>query len=548
MDHFNKKCILGLIAILLFGSNGFVFASEDSITQQVYVLVNSLSKDSKEIANFYITRRGIPESNILALEMSLKEEITLEDYVQTIHNPLLEILLKKKLVQGVVDSRVDQWGRKKMSVASHEIAFLVTTKGVPLKFTDFSEEKTKEEKRADAKSMEKLQASVDSELSSILLNYYSSLSGPLENKFSENRSEQAWEQSRIIRTARLDGPSVKTIKKRIEDSIYAEEYGLYGRAYFDLGGPYKQGDEWISKASESVENAYYEIDLEPTKALMGYKDRLDAPAIYMGWYKQTAYEQWKNFTIKVPRGAIAYHLHSYSATTIRTKKKAWVGPLLEKGYASTFGYVYEPFLGLTVRPDLFIESLLAGNSLGEAYFFANPAISWQSALIGDPLYRPFLRTLSEQLEMTQGGIFKNYVYLNEYYKNKKSLGEDEALAIAKKRLFQSPNLALMFTVGRDLIEKEAFDSAIHVMRPITLVSDFQLEDLALVDAIAQLLLKAGKKQLALKLYKNILFKNKLPKALELKLLEHGLSLAYLNGDYQFSSMVNKRILELEPMQ
>jgi uncharacterized protein (TIGR03790 family) len=548
MDHFNKKCILGLVAILLFGSNGFVFASEGSITQQVYVLVNSLSKDSKEIANFYITRRGIPESNILALEMSLKEEITLEDYVQTIHNPLLEILLKKKLVQGVVDSRVDQWGRKKMSVASHEIAFLVTTKGVPLKFTDFSEEKTKEEKRADAKSMEKLQASVDSELSSILLNYYSSLSGPLENKFSENRSEQAWEQSRIIRTARLDGPSVKTIKKRIEDSIYAEEYGLYGRAYFDLGGPYKQGDEWISKASEWVENAYYEIDLEPTKALMGYKDRLDAPAIYMGWYKQTAYEQWKNFTIKVPRGAIAYHLHSYSATTIRTKKKAWVGPLLEKGYASTFGYVYEPFLGLTVRPDLFIESLLAGNSLGEAYFFANPAISWQSILIGDPLYRPFLRTLSEQLEMTQGGIFKNYVYLNEYYKNKKSLGEDEALAIAKKRLFQSPNLALMFTVGRDLIEKEAFDSAIHVMRPITLVSDFQLEDLALADAIAQLLLEAGKKQLALKLYKNILFKNKLPKALELKLLEHGLSLAYLNGDYQFSSMVNKRILELEPMQ
>jgi hypothetical protein len=195
-----------------------------------------------------------------------------------------------------------------------------------------------------------------------------------------------------------------------------------------------------------------------------------------------------------------------------------------------------------------IESLLAGNSLGEAYFFANPAISWQSVLIGDPLYRPFLRTLSEQLEMTQGGIFKNYVYLNEYYKNKKSLGEDEALAIAKKRLFQSPNLALMFTVGRDLIEKEAFDSAIHVMRPITLVSDFQLEDLALADAIAQLLLEAGKKQLALKLYKNILFKNKLPKALELKLLEHGLSLAYLNGDYQFSSMVNKRILELEPMQ
>lgn len=548
MNHLRTKCILGLVFILFLGSNGTVFASEDSITHQVYVLVNSLSKESKEIADFYTTRRGIPKSNILALEMSLKEEISIEDYVRTIHNPLLKMLLERKLVQGVVDSRVDQWGRKKMSVASHDIAFLVTTHGVPLKFTDFSDEKTIEEKRTDAQSMEKLQASVDSELSSILLNYYSSFSGPIDNKLSGNKDEAAWKQSRIIRTSRLDGPSVKTIKKRIEDSIYAEAYGLHGRAYFDLGGPYKLGDEWISKASELVKNAYYEIDLENTKELMGFANRLDAPAIYMGWYRQTAYGQWRDFSIRVPRGAIAYHLHSYSATTIRNKKKAWVGPLLEKGYATTFGYVYEPFLGLTVRPDLFIESLLAGNSLGEAYFLANPAISWQSILIGDPLYRPFLKSLSDQLETTQGGISKNYIYLNEYYKNKELLGEHEAVTIAKRRLFENPNLALMFTVGRDLIEKEAFDSAIHIMKPMTLVSDFHLEDLALVDAVAQLFLKAGKKQLALKLYQNMLFKNKLPKTLELKLLENGLSVAYLNGDYQFSSKVNKRILELEADQ
>jgi len=548
MNHFRTKCILGLVFILFFGSNCTVFASEDSITHQVYVLVNSLSKESKEIADFYTTQRGIPKSNILALEMSLKEEISIEDYVRTIHNPLLKMLLERKLVQGVVDSRVDQWGRKKMSVASHDIAFLVTTHGVPLKFTDFSDEKTIEERRTDAQSMEKLQASVDSELSSILLNYYSSFSGPIDNKLSGNKDEAAWKQSRIIRTSRLDGPSVKTIKKRIEDAIYAEAYGLHGRAYFDLGGPYKLGDEWISKASELVKDAYYEIDLENTKKLMGFANRLDAPAIYMGWYRQTAYGQWRDFSIKVPRGAIAYHLHSYSATTIRTQKKAWVGPLLEKGYATTFGYVYEPFLGLTVRPDLFIESLLAGNSLGEAYFLANPAISWQSILIGDPLYRPFLKSLSDQLETTQGGIFKNYIYLNEYYKNKELLGEHEAVTIAKRRLFENPNLALMFTVGRDMIEKEAFDSAIHIMKPMTLVSDFHLEDLALVDAVAQLFLKAGKKQLALKLYQNMLFKNKLPKTLELKLLENGLSVAYLNGDYQFSSKVNKRILELEADQ
>jgi hypothetical protein len=107
-------------------------------------------------------------------------------------------------------------------------------------------------------------------------------------------------------------------------------------------------------------------------------------------------------------------------------------------------------------------------------------------------------------------------------------------------------MALMITVARALVVKEEFSSAIHTLKPVTFVNDFQLEDLLLVDEIAQLLLKAGEKKLALKLYKKILFKNKLPKALEIKLLDHGLSLAYSNGDLKFSSMINKRILELKP--
>ena len=546
MSHLSAKCTLGLVCILLFGSNGFGLSNEDSIAQQVYVLVNSLSEDSQEIANYYIAKRGIPKSNILALEMSSKEEISIKDYVQTIHNPLLDMLLEKELVEGIVDSRRDKWGRKKMSVASHKIAFLVTTKGVPVKFTDPLKGRTEEERQADELSMEKLQASVDSELSGILLNYYSSLSGPIENKLFENKSEETWKQSRIIRTSRLDGPSVKIIKQIIKDTIYAEERGLHGRAYFDLGGPYKLGDEWILKASELLKDAYYEIDLEKTKDLMGYANRLDAPAIYMGWYRHTAYDQWQNSSIKVPRGGIAYHLHSFSAKTIRTKKKAWVAPLLEKGYATTFGYVYEPFLALTVRPDLLIESLLAGNSLGKAYSFANPAISWQSVLIGDPLYRPFSKSLSAQIARDEGTVLASYMYLNEYYKNVEELGEDEAIAIAKRRLFQNPNLALMSTIGRTLLEKEAFGSAIRLLKPIAFLTDFQLEDLALVDEVAQLLNKAGERKLALKIYKNILFRNELPIALEMKLLEHGYSLASLDGDYEFSSKVNKRILELEP--
>ena len=541
MNHFKKKGFLGLALIILFTLSGYGSDWDDSPTSQVYVLVNLLSKDSQEIAKYYTTQRGIPKSNILGLEMSLEEEIPIEEYVQTIHNPLLEMLLEKELVQGVVDSKVDKWGRKKMSVATHRIAYLLTTKDVPLKFSSVIEKE-----KANDNSIEKMEASVDSELSAILFNYYSSFIGAIENPLFQNRSLDAWRYSHIIRMSRLDGPSVKTIKRLIKDSIYAENYGLRGRAYFDLGGPYKPGNEWLLEASELVEGAYYEVDLENTKNLIDYTHRLDAPAIYMGWYSRIAYQQWQNSLLKAPVGAIAYHLHSFSAKTIRAKKKAWVAPLLEKGYAATFGYVYEPFLNLTVRPDLFIESLLKDRSIGEAYAYANPALSWQSILIGDPLYRPFKLSLNDQLKMNEEGVSDNYIYLNEYYKNKELLDEDEALAIARRRLFKSPNMALMITVARALVVKEEFSSAIRTLKPVTFVNDFQLEDLLLVDEIAQLLLKAGEKKLALKLYKKILFKNKLPKALETKLLDHGLSLAYSNGDLKFSSMINKRILELKP--
>ena len=540
-NNFNKKGFLGLALIILFASSVYGYAEDHSIVDQVYVLVNLDSKDSQEIANYYTELRGIPKSNILGLKMSLAEEISLEEYVRTIHNPLLEMLLAKGLVQGVLDSRVDKWGRKKMGVASHKIAYLVTTKGVPLKFTLDTENTG-----AYDRSLEKIEASVDSELSTILLNYYSSLIGAIENPVFQNKNYDTWRHARIIRMSRLDGPSVKTVKGIIRDSIYAENNGLRGRAYFDLGGPYELGNEWLLKASELVEAAYYEVDLENTKNLIAYTDRLDAPAIYMGWYSSRAYQQWQNPLLKAPVGAIAYHLHSFSAKTIRANNKAWIAPLLEKGYAATFGYVYEPFLALTVRPDLFIESLLEGRSIGEAYTYANPALSWQSILIGDPLYRPFSFSLSDQLEMNTGSDLDNYIYLNEYYKNKKLLGEDEALAIARSRLFQSPNMALMITVGRALVEKKDFNSTIRILKPITLVGDFHLEDIALVDEAAQLLLKAGERKLALKLYKNILFKNKLPEALELKLLDHALSLAYLSGDLKFSSKINKKILKLKP--
>jgi tetratricopeptide (TPR) repeat protein len=97
-------------------------------------------------------------------------------------------------------------------------------------------------------------------------------------------------------------------------------------------------------------------------------------------------------------GAFAYHLHSFSALTLRSTDRHWAGPLLARGVTATMGCVDEPYLQL--MPDMavfFDEFLNLGFSYGEAAYGCQRFLSWQTAVIGDPLYRPFGRKqLQEQ--------------------------------------------------------------------------------------------------------------------------------------------------------
>ena len=43
-----------------------------------------------------------------------------------------------------------------------------------------------------------------------------------------------------------------------------------------------------------------------------------------------------------------------------------------------------------------MRALSRGQTLGEAAYYALPALSWQAVVIGDPLYRPFLVSLEDQ--------------------------------------------------------------------------------------------------------------------------------------------------------
>src|SRR4029077_17075437 len=110
-------------------------------------------------------------------------------------------------------------------------------------------------------------------------------------------------------------------------------------------------------------------------------------ALYCGWErlgKSVAPFDW------VP-GAIGYHMASSEMTTLRdANSQVWCKKMLEDGVAATIGPVYEPYLGAFPRPEEFFALLVQGDlTLAECYWRTTPFTSWNMALVGDPLYRPF---------------------------------------------------------------------------------------------------------------------------------------------------------------
>ena len=180
----------------------------------------------------------------------------------------------------------------------------------------------------------------------------------------------------------------------MDKAIQAETDGLWGRAYFDLRGitnaDYKLGDDWIRGASEICRRLGFETVVDENPGTFPVSFPLSQVAFYAGWYDESVSGPFTRPIVEFMPGAIAYHLHSFSAGTIRSTTRNWVGPLLAKGATATMGCVNEPYL--TGTPDVatfFARILFFGFSFGEAAYAAQGQLSWQTTVIGDPLYRPF---------------------------------------------------------------------------------------------------------------------------------------------------------------
>jgi len=366
---------------------------------EVVVVYNRrVAPDSRLVAEHYAAARQVPPEQVIGLTLPETESMTRAEYRDQLEKPLLRELQARKLITfkdeliPATNGKPAEVGRKPVQA---RVRYLALCYGVPARII---RDPTLVEPNMDklAPELRRNEAAVDSELAALPRSEFRfGLYGPAANHLY-GATNAAWltPTNGILLVSRLDGPTAAIALELVDKALSAETNGLWGRAYFDArgltNGAYKIGDDWIKAAYQLARRQGFDCVLDDKPDTFPPAFPMSQIALYAGWYEGNACGPFARPTVEFMPGAIAYHLHSYSATTIRSPTMAWVGPLLTKGAAATMGAVDEPYLEGTPDLGVFFARLLHfGFTFAEAAYAAQTAVSWQMTIIGDPLYRPF---------------------------------------------------------------------------------------------------------------------------------------------------------------
>ncbi|MDR2513385.1 MAG: TIGR03790 family protein [Puniceicoccales bacterium] len=442
-----------LITLLLFFTNA---ARGDVLPEQTLVLANRESTDSMVLAFYYMKTRGIPDKNLISLPLGKEEEISWDKFSNTLWNPLLDKLVKSGWMSGNLVKNTDKAGRSRLRNPTNKVGYLVLCKDVPLRIEEDSQYNDHAPASPPPAQFIRTVAAVDSELATLAMpaaRITSFVPNPL---FAPSGTLPASARQSVMHVARLDGPTLDDCRKLVENAVLAERRGLSGRAYVDIGGPHAQGDAWLRETATLLRKTGFDLTTEENRGmLLDYDKRADAPAFYFGWYAAHIAGRFADPKLRFVPGAIALHIHSFSASTLRSTSRGWAGPLVARGATTTFGNVAEPYLELTTIPPLFLAFVLNGAQVGEAYVASTPVWSWQTILIGDPLYKPTLFTFKQQLEGIEnasdseynlhGGTYVSLRYANLLLARNKFSEAQTVLAGALRR---HPSLPLSFALAQ----------------------------------------------------------------------------------------------------
>ena len=483
------------------------------------VVFNQADPESRSLAETYAKARFIPADRVIGLSCALTEEITRADFETTIRKPLEELFQSrgwmKRTDNFLPNPVLGLEGNVPVQQSKENpIWIMVLMRGMPLKIAEdptiLAPENLMSQLRANA-------ASVDSELALLPIQglpLYGLIANPY---FADKRIRPftSFFANYLIMVTRLDGPSPGIVRRMIQDAVEAEKTELTGRAFFDLRSiekkddPYRLGDEWIERAALLFQARGFEVEIDRRAEVAPKYAPWDQIAFYAGWYTGDFQGPFELPTARFRRGAIAYHIHSFSAETVRSETKNWVGPLLSHGATATMGAVYEPYLRFTPDISLFVSALLSGLSFAEAAYQSQLSLSWMVTFVGDPLYRPFPRNFYENLDAALTADSPDLPWFRlrkvRLLANAGSLSETKT-AVAKL-VEDFPKNEIILEGGADIYKdlNEKKDATELYEKALDLVGEREPRDrLRLLMKLAELNRRDDKPKEALKLYEKLM--------------------------------------------
>jgi uncharacterized protein (TIGR03790 family) len=352
--------------------------------ENVLVVANAASAESTTIAEYYCSKRGIPRGQLLRLTSLVPDPpdgIDRAEFERRIQEPLAA------------------WFGENQ--AQDRIAYIVLTKGIPLRINGGKDEQTA--------------ASVDSELSLLYARMAGATvptGGPVPNPYFLGERSPAdakpfhREGASLYLVTRLDGFTVADVLAMIDRGSTPSSGGRFildGKASWN-----DIGNKWLRSAAERLRVlgvAADRITFDESDTVIA--DQKDV-AGYYSWGSNDPAIRRRDFNLGFRPGAIGAMFVSTDGRTFREPPKNWTipswddkrnwfagtpqslaGDLIRAGITGVAGHVAEPLLRHTIRPDILFPAYYSGFTLAEAFYLAMPSLSWMTVVVGDPLAAPF---------------------------------------------------------------------------------------------------------------------------------------------------------------
>jgi uncharacterized protein (TIGR03790 family) len=374
------------VLCVLLCAGAFAPPAYPQTAENVALVINDASADSRRIGEHYASVRNIPGTHIIHLTTATTDNIARAAYAAQIELPIAEALRRENLQDRVL--------------------YIVLTKGVPL--------------RVDGTpGQEGTVSSVDSELTLLYRRMTGrdvAVRGRIPNPYflgSRPLSEAAPFSHRthdIYLVTRLTGFTVEDALALIGRG---RTPGNEGRFVLDQrGGVFSNpiGDRQLAEAQQRLadlglgERVVLETTTNPAR-------KVDNVLGYYSWGSNDPENRVRRTEMRFAPGAIAAMFVSGDARTFDEPPADWTptgdfktrtkwfqgspqslaGDLIREGITGVAGHVAEPYLQSAVQPQVLFPAYASGFNLAEAFYLALPDLSWQSVIVGDPLCAPFTR-------------------------------------------------------------------------------------------------------------------------------------------------------------